>query len=145
MLTNRFLLILILTCFLFGLLPGCGTVSKNETLPDDNADNPKKIEMYYFFAWLCASCDPLKDFMDLVETELKDERDLYPYTIIPLNIATTEGYKSKTEFLQDLGMDEDDIRLLSNPLLVINGNVYSGDNAIRNNLREAFLKAAESY
>lgn len=101
---------------------------------------PEKIELYYFYDNLCASCDGTEAFDLAAQTELLEVRDLYPYDIYRINVFKKEGKSHFEALCAEMGMDPAAITL---PALFAGGRVYQGDETIQKNLQEAFLVAGE--
>lgn len=129
--TNK-LFSLLLICLTAAMLAGCG------------ASPPKKIIINYFYDGICGSCNYIQEFNDEFSAALDGVLDLYPYSVVTCNVMTLDGAKQEADFFGKLGMDEKAIRSLSPPLLVVGGKILSGDDDIRQNLREAFLAAGEN-
>ena len=132
-----------LICGLIIAIAGC---RGDLPAPGKAAEPPAsgKIEMYYFYDGSCEACNKVKEFYEILDEELEGVNDLYPYTVISCNVFSTDGIKIKTEFFQNLGMDEVSIKSLSAPILVINGNIYQGTDQVRRNVRNAYLAAGET-
>jgi len=131
---RRTLIWLLMACLAF-CLSGCGRNTQSA---------PDTIEMYYFYDGFCESCDKLGEFYNELSEELQGVQDQYPYKVIPCNVFGTDGTKTEAEFFKKLGVDADALKLMPVPILVINGNIYHGDDQVRQNLREAYLAAGKA-
>jgi hypothetical protein len=123
----------------FTLISGCAREA-----PAAGADiSPDEVEIYIFYDGMCSACDKLGEFYDILALELDGAEELYPYKVIPYNAFNTTGAKAQEDIFQKLGIDKDGLPSLPPPLLVINGEVFQGEDAIRQNVREAFISAGE--
>ena len=114
-------------------LASCGKAKTGEALPE-------QLDIYFFHETICASCDGTEEFFDLINEELADVRELYPYRIITANIFQTEGRMDYERITDQFGLNRDN---LSMPLMIIDGQVFSGLEIIGDNLRETYLAAGE--
>lgn len=101
---------------------------------------PDKIELYYFYDNLCASCDATAEFDAVAAEALSGIRDQYPYELYRFNVYTEAGKERFSRLCAEMGLDAE---MLTLPLLIAGGRVFQGDEAIEKNLREAFLVAGE--
>jgi hypothetical protein len=119
------------------LLTGC-----EERAP---SDPPERIELLYFYNGACASCNDLREFQELVYEELAGVDDQYPYFIVPYNVFTLDGMAARDEIFPKLGIEKELLTYIPYPVLIMNGNIYSGTEGIRAALREAYLTAGEDF
>ena len=104
------------------------------------AELPDRVDMYYFYEELCLSCDWSAEFDETAAAELDGVRDRYPYAIHRINVFLGENRELYRRTFDSLGLDPDALEL---PLLIAGGRVFSGNEGIERNLREAFLTAGE--
>ncbi|MDR2029385.1 MAG: hypothetical protein LBP93_07600 [Treponema sp.] len=104
------------------------------------ADLPERVELYYFYEELCQSCDGAAEFDAIAAAELEGVRDRYPYAIHRINVFLQGNQGLYQGMLDSLGLDRSAPEL---PLLIAGGRVFSGNEGIAKNLREAFLTAGE--
>jgi len=107
------------------------------------SENVQLIELHYFYDGLCSSCNHLSLFHDLLSEVLADVRQEHPYTVVAHNAFSTAGRSVGKDFFSYLGLGEDFLHTAPLPILVINGEVFYGNEAIRSNLRSAYLIAVE--
>jgi hypothetical protein len=121
---------------------GCGgkTTAVPEPVPLRQAEPPDRVELYYFYEELCQSCDGAAEFDRIAETQLAGVRDRYPYAIHRINVFFKGNRDLYLGTINSLGLDGDTLEL---PLLIAGGRVFSGNEWIAQNLREAFLTAGE--
>jgi thiol-disulfide isomerase/thioredoxin len=101
---------------------------------------PDKLELYYFYDELCASCDGAEEFRSIAAENLADIRGFYPYDIYVINVFTESGRAAYERRTDSMGLDRETLSL---PLLIAGGKLFQGNDTIRGNLREAFLTAGE--
>ena len=107
---------------------------EGKTLPD-------KVELFYFYEQSCEVCDELDEFYRILSEHLPHElRDQTPHLIYTINTFSIEGRKTYEKLTGAMGLDRS---LLQVPLLVAGGRIFQGNETIANNIREAFLTAAE--
>ncbi|MDR2080126.1 MAG: hypothetical protein LBP74_10455 [Treponema sp.] len=121
---------------------GCGGEAGKipEPVPVPEAELPERVDLYYFYEELCQSCNGTAEFDGAAETQLAGVRDRYPYAIHRINVFLQENRNLYRGAMDSLGLDGDTLEL---PLLVAGGRVFSGNERIAQNLREAFLTAGE--
>ncbi|MDF2538024.1 MAG: Cytochrome c biosis protein-like protein [Herbinix sp.] len=119
------------------LLTACG-----RTQPSKNSkiDLPEKIEMYYFHEGICDSCDPTKEFDEIVNNELESVKHMYPYSIDRVSIYQSGGRSKFEKICDELGLSIDSLEL---PLLIVGGKTYQGNESIEKNILEAYLTTGE--
>ncbi|MDR0377501.1 MAG: hypothetical protein LBH70_06885 [Spirochaetaceae bacterium] len=123
------------------LSAGCGLrTGPDAPRHERQAELPDRVELYYFYEELCQSCDGTAEFDAAAETELAGVRDRYPYVIHRINLFLQGNRDIYQEVCDSLGLDRDSLEL---PALIAGGRVFSGNEAIARNLREAFLTAGE--
>jgi hypothetical protein len=104
---------------------------------------PERFDMYYFYDELCELCEPKiqTEFYDLLRENLPfEEREGYPYALHVENVFKTDGRYTSDRVTDEQGFDRSTLEL---PFLLVGGRVYQGNQSIANNIREAFLTAAE--
>jgi thiol-disulfide isomerase/thioredoxin len=102
---------------------------------------PEKVELFFFYEQSCEICDELEQFYETLFEELPSEdRALYPHLIYTINTVSAEGRKTYERVTDAMGLDR---LLLQAPLLIAGGRVFQGHETIADNIREAFLTAAE--
>jgi hypothetical protein len=104
------------------------------------AELPDRVDLYYFYEELCQSCDGAAEFDKIAETELAGVRDRYPYAIHRINVFLQGNREVYQGVCGSLGLDRNSLEL---PVLIAGGRVFSGNERIRENFREAFLTAGE--
>lgn len=128
----------------FSLSAGCvreaTPVPEPHTELSRDTELPERVELFYFYEELCQSCDGAAEFDGIAETELAGVRDRYPYAIHRINVFQQGNRELYRGMLDSLGLDESALEL---PLLIAGGRVFSGNEGIARNLREAFLTAGE--
>jgi hypothetical protein len=108
--------------------------------PPVKAALPARIDIYYFYDELCASCDGTEEFRTIAEEALAGVREQYPYAIHTNNVFRKSGRELYERITGEMGLDRDMLEL---PLLIADGRVFQGNEGIARNLREAFLSAGE--
>ncbi|MDR2363821.1 MAG: hypothetical protein LBD65_05345 [Spirochaetaceae bacterium] len=128
--------------WMLALGTGCGRNAGGGSEPASpgTAELPDRVDMYYFYEELCQSCDGTAEFDAIAAAELEGVRDRYPYAIHRINVFLRENRERYQEITGSLGLDRDAREL---PLLIAGGRVFSGNEGIARNLREAFLTAGE--
>ncbi|MDR1542623.1 MAG: hypothetical protein LBU32_32530 [Clostridiales bacterium] len=101
---------------------------------------PRSVRLYYFHDTPCGSCDGAKEFYELFHEKISDDEDEYPYVIIPVNVFQSDGLDQLEKTADEYGISRENLEF---PLLIINGNAFSGLESIANNLREAFLAVGQ--
>jgi hypothetical protein len=126
----------------FTFAAGCSRATGGvpEPAPLREAELPERVDMYYFYEELCQSCDGAAEFDEIAEAELDGVRDRYPYAIHRINVFLRGNQDLYREITDSLGLDRSAPEL---PLLIAGGRVFSGNEGIAKNLREAFLTAGE--
>jgi len=102
--------------------------------------SPVPIEIYFFYEEYCASCEVDFSIHEVFHEEAADIAHLYPYNINSLNVARISNrnlFEELIEQHQPLQADEDF------PFLIIGSKLISGEENIRDNLREAFIAEGE--
>lgn len=122
-----------MTVGLMFFLASCGKVESGEELPE-------QLDIYFFHETICASCDGTEEFYALINEELADVRELYPYRSITANVFQTEGRMNYERVTDQFGLNRDNLSL---PLMIVDGRVFSGMEIIEDNLREVYLAAGE--
>ena len=102
----------------------------------------KKINAYFFYEELCSLChDDEEKFSSVLKEKLPlAERDQYPNSFQSINIFNISGRQEYIRVTDELGLDRG---MLQTPFLVLGGRVFQGYDSISNNIREAYLTAAE--
>ncbi|MDR0553615.1 MAG: hypothetical protein LBG76_02280 [Treponema sp.] len=102
----------------------------------------EKINAYFFYEELCASCQTDYDrFFSIAREQLPpDELDQYPHNFYTHNVYDTAGRARYVNITDELGIDRGDLQV---PLLILGGRVFQGYDSISSNIREAYLTAAE--
>jgi hypothetical protein len=140
----RTLMVRKITPVLLALVLGAGCGGKTgqdpEPSPLREAELPDRVDLYYFYEELCQSCDGAAEFDAIAETQMADVRDRYPYAIHRINVFLRGNQDLYQELTDSLGLDRSALEL---PLLIAGGRVFSGNEGIAKNLREAFLTAGE--
>jgi hypothetical protein len=123
---------------------GCtGLPSVDSKTVSVETDLPDKIELYYFYDEICELCESQvqEEFYNILREQLpSDERNVYPNTLHVVNIFKTTGRSVYEQITDEQGLDRDTLEL---PFLLVGGRVYQGHQSIANNIREAYLTAAE--
>jgi hypothetical protein len=104
---------------------------------------PERLDVYYFYDELCELCEPKiqAEFYDILREHLPlEEREVYPNAIHVENIFKTNGRYLYERVTDEQGLDRGTLEL---PFLLVGGRVYQGNQSIADNIREAFLTAAE--
>jgi thiol-disulfide isomerase/thioredoxin len=102
---------------------------------------PDKVKLYYFYEGLCESCDePGKYFAMLNEKLPSEERNRYPHDFPVYNVYRTAGRSKYEQVTDSLDINRDTLTL---PVLIAGGRVFQGFETIADNIREAYLTAAE--
>jgi hypothetical protein len=127
-----------------GARGGSGTEAASSPATAGSAVNSgtEKINAYFFFEELCGLCHEDEDeFMSILKEKLPlAEREQYPNDFQLINIFDTSGRQVYTRVTDELGIDRG---MLQTPFLVLGGRVFQGYDNISNNIREAYLTAAE--
>jgi thiol-disulfide isomerase/thioredoxin len=121
---------------------GCSRETGRVPEPDSprQAELPDRVELYYFYEELCLSCDGAAEFDKIAETGLAGIRDRYPYVIHRINVFLQGNRELYQRICDSLGLDRNNLEL---PVLIAGGRVFSGNERIRENFREAFLTSGE--
>ncbi|MDL2233118.1 hypothetical protein LJC63_06000 [Ruminococcaceae bacterium OttesenSCG-928-L11] len=128
---------IVLLGFLLALiLAACGSPSP----PAAEPDLPSEIQILFFHDTACGSCDGTEEFWEVLREELAAESDLPPYRVTTYNVFELAGRQEYALALEAYGLSGENVEF---PVMLLNGRLYSGMEHIRNNLREAFLTAAE--
>ncbi len=106
----------------------------------ESAVLPEEIQMYFFHETACGSCDGASEFTEIADQVLADVRHLYPYVIHRVNVFQTDGRRVFEKLTDQVGLSRENLQF---PLLIVNSRIYQGLEAIRENLREAYLTAGE--
>ncbi|MDR2177206.1 MAG: hypothetical protein LBP20_04085 [Treponema sp.] len=121
---------------------GCGGKARGnpELSPLREAELPDRVNVYYFYDGLCQSCNGTAEFDEAAETQLAGLRDRFPYAIHRINVFLKGNRDLYQGIIDSLGLDGNALEL---PLLIVGGQVFSGNERIARNLRKAFLSAGE--
>lgn len=101
---------------------------------------PERVEIYFFHDTSCGSCDGTTEFYDIFQEEIGAEMDRYPYRVETGNVFQGDGRLLLQTVCEEWGLDPE---VLYTPLMIVHGKTYQGLEAIRANIREAFLTARE--
>jgi len=106
-------------------------------------DSATKINAYFFYEEICGLChEDEEEFSSILNEKLPfDERNKYPNNFQLINIFNTQGSVEYKRVTDELGLDRG---LLQTPFMVLGGRVFQGYDSISNNIREAYLTAAEA-
>jgi thiol-disulfide isomerase/thioredoxin len=101
----------------------------------------EKVELYYFYEELCASCDEAGKYYEMLNEKLPSgERNRYPSDFPVYNVYHAPGRSKYEQITDSMGINRDTLSL---PVLIAGGRVFQGFEAIAGNIREAYLTAAE--
>jgi thiol-disulfide isomerase/thioredoxin len=102
-----------------------------------------RMTIYYFYDGLCELCDHTSAFYKAWrENVTAADKSKYPCDLRVIDAYLASGRQTYTEVTDSLGIDR---KTLSLPVLIADGKVYTGDEAIAKNLREAFLTTGEDF
>ncbi|MCL2565784.1 MAG: hypothetical protein FWE24_08255 [Defluviitaleaceae bacterium] len=119
-------------------IAGCTSTDYIETNLASNL--PDRIEIFYFYDEICTSCTNDFDFHELFHEMAGDVSEMYPYMLIPVNVARTNGRRLFEETMASFGHSTNNINF---PLMMVGSWLFQGEESIRNNIREAFLVEGE--
>jgi len=122
------------------ILAACGAGASAEVSAPQELALSKTIEMFYFFDEICTSCIDDELFFQLFREEASDVADMYPYRLIPVNVARASGRQVFADRMAEFGHPIENITF---PVMMVNSHLYQGYESIRQNIREAFLVAGE--
>jgi hypothetical protein len=113
----------------------------NAAVPEA-ADPREPVRAYFFYEELCSLCQTDQErFTSILREKLPlAERDQYPNAFYMINAYSTTGRQEYVRVTDDLGLDRSALQF---PFLALGGRVFQGYDSIANNIREAYLTAAE--
>lgn len=120
---------------LFLVISGCG-VSADCKLEEVE----KKVMIYFFHDTACGSCDGTKEFRELVTKQLEPYKQSCPYELFLFNIFKNNERENAAAILSQYDVE---IGSLYFPVVMVNGRIYEGMEAIQQNLKAEFLGQTE--
>lgn len=102
---------------------------------------PSPFTLYFFHDTACASCDGTEEFLALFSQELVGVMDRVPYELKMYNVFQTGGSDAFDAVCAQYGLDKSTLYF---PLVIVEGKVALGMEAIGSNLLEMFLTAGET-
>jgi glutaredoxin len=112
---------------------------QSQAAAEEASGSKTGIKFYYSNA--CASCHEEDIYGDIVRTGLEGITDRYPHEIWMYNCFKTDGKKKYQEELAARGWTQEEAAL---PLMVIGDHKVSGEEEMRGQIRELFLKEADA-
>lgn len=97
------------------------------------------IPVYFFHNTACGTCDGTEEFDTLVEEQISGYKKACPYEILEYNVFKTGGKKEWDAIAEKYELKNEHYIF---PVMVIDGEMYTGMSAIREHLHTAFLKSA---
>ena len=98
------------------------------------------IEIFFFYEEYCASCEIEFSIHEVFHEVAADIAQLYPYNLSSLNVARISNRNLFEELIEQHQPLQEDADF---PFLMIGSKLFSGEENIRDNLREAFIAEGE--
>lgn len=113
-----------------------GTVTAHA---EELQEQENKIPVYFFHNTACGSCDGTEEFLNEIEDQISYYKDQYPYELQLYNVFKNGGKKEWDQILEVYDLEPENYIF---PVMVLDGKMYTGMQAIREQLHEAYLEAA---
>lgn len=111
------------------------------SVSESPAQQAAQPTLYFFHDTACGSCDDTKEFYELFDEVLAEEKKQFGYTLQTYNVFETAGRDAYERVLRENGIAEEHA---ATPVLIVNGAALSGWDTMQKKLREMFLSACES-